>query len=27
MDYIIGVNIGTTSAKAVAFDLNGRIIA
>ncbi len=27
MDYIIGIDIGTTSTKAIAFDLNGKIIA
>ncbi|SHF89105.1 gluconate kinase, FGGY family [Caldanaerobius fijiensis DSM 17918] len=26
MEYIIGVDIGTTSTKAIAFDLNGRIV-
>lgn len=26
MDYIIGVDVGTTSTKSIAFDLNGRII-
>ena len=27
MDYIIGVDIGTTSTKAIAFDLNGNILS
>ncbi|MBP2032268.1 gluconokinase [Clostridium algifaecis] len=26
MDYIIGIDIGTTSTKAIAFDLNGKIL-
>lgn len=26
MDYVIGVDIGTTSTKAIAFDLNGNVI-
>jgi gluconokinase len=27
MDYIIGIDLGTTSIKAIAFDLAGRILS